>query len=798
MKPRKVEFPFKSRLSLRPLLDFWERLLAEGKCGMNSLGPVIRQKLENSPELREPIEDPTILENHQDLIDLLMSVVFPPAFWESDCAAAFVPFQFTGFYATPLFKTLFKMEGQGFSPQLNIDPHQWQWGRVLKAYIYILNKFYGIDLTWDYPLIAKAQCPKTGLDRFFNIILDPKFLDIKVNGEPRSLTEADRSRLLANVSDLKLWMELIPPENFEFEGFGVFRAADVTAREMLSALQADLFEKEAIFQRDGFAGLQEKLQIYLQEKDISLGLAAIRGEQILILPHAHKQEETTTCVLENATHYQRSEFKGSIFSRAMDQGEPLVVEDLHYYPQSTILEERMLEHGYRSVYVAPLLYQDSLLGTLALKSTRAGALNALNTANLLPVLPLFAVALNRSLEQLNQKIQAVIKEEFTAIHPSVEWRFQQAALHYIQHKDEGVSALESIEFHQVYPLFGVSDIRMSSDHRNAAIQADLIEHFRLTKEILQLAYGHRPLPILAAFSHRIDKHIKRLNVGLNAGDETTKPLFIQQVMEPIFDQLAKFGAPVAEKIASYRAALDPEMKTIYRSRRDFEDSLKLINETIAAYLDQEEAKAQEYFPHYFEKLKTDGVEHTIYIGASMVENGNFSPMYLKNLRLWQLMVMCEVVRRTEEIKSSLSVPLETTHLILVQDSPLSIFFSPDERHFEVAGAYDIRHEIIKKRIDKAVIKGASERLTQPGKIAIVYSQKQEGAEYLEYIDYLQATGYLKAETEDVELEDLQGAQGLKALRVTVYSRAPHAQPQPLPEIVTTAVKALPKRARVSS
>ena len=66
------------------------------------------------------------------------------------------------------------------------------------------------------------------------------------------------------------------------------------------------------------------------------------------------------------------------------------------------------------------------------------------------------------------------------------------------------------------------------------------------------------------------------------------------------------------------------MKTIYRSRRDFEDSLKLINETIATYLDQEEAKAQEYFPHYFEKLKTDGVEHTIYIGASMVENGKFS------------------------------------------------------------------------------------------------------------------------------------------------------------------------------
>jgi hypothetical protein len=85
MEPRKVKFPFKTRLSLGPLLDFWERLLAEGKCGMSSLESDIRKKLGEAPELREPIEDLTILEKHQETVDLLMSAVFPPAFWESDC-----------------------------------------------------------------------------------------------------------------------------------------------------------------------------------------------------------------------------------------------------------------------------------------------------------------------------------------------------------------------------------------------------------------------------------------------------------------------------------------------------------------------------------------------------------------------------------------------------------------------------------------------------------------------------------------------------------------------------------------
>ena len=191
-------------------------------------------------------------------------------------------------------------------------------------------------------------------------------------------------------------------------------------------------------------------------------------------------------------------------------------------------------------------------------------------------------------------------------------------------------------------------------------------------------------------------------------------------------------------------------------------------------------------------MKTDGVEHTIYIGASLVENGNYDPLYLRNLRLWQLMVMCGVARRTEQLKRKLKVPLETTHLILVQDLPLTIRFSPDEKRFNVEGAYDIRYEILKKRIDKALIKGTSERLTQPGKIAIVYSHRQEAREYLDYIDYLKASGYLKDELEDLDLQDLQGAQGLKALRVAVETQAPQVDEYVEPEVIKKAVRTMPK------
>jgi hypothetical protein len=411
------------------------------------------------------------------------------------------------------------------------------------------------------------------------------------------------------------------------------------------------------------------------------------------------------------------------------------------------------------------------------------------------ILPLFSMALNRGLEELDHRVQAVIKEKCTAIHPSVEWRFRRAALNYLQSQNESPSGLEAIVFRSVYPLYGVSDIRGSSEERNAAIQTDLIDHLKMTKEIIQVAGRQRHLPILDALSHRVDKNMQEIETGLSSSDEVNKLDFIRHVIEPVFDHIQGFSPVVKEKIDAYRAALDPTLGSLYRKRKDFEDTITIINETIASYLDKEDETAQAFFSHYFEKMKTDGVDHTIYIGASMVEDGAFDILYLRNLRLWQLMVMCGVVRHVEQLKASLRVPLETTHLILAQDTPLSIRFRPDERRFDVDGAYDIRHEIIKKRIDKALIKGRAERLTQPGKIAIVYSHRREAREYLEYIDYLQTSGHLIDEIEDLELQDLQGVYGLRALRVKVETEASLIEKHTGPVAIGDAMKAISRGAR---
>ena len=589
-------------------------------------------------------------------------------------------------------------------------------------------------------------------------------------------------------------MELIPPEHFELFGFIVINAVDVTDGEVLSSIKRDLIERGSVVSQTRFNSLQEKLRTLFRRPELMLSLAAIQGEQILLLNSGIKKIETS-CIFHDSAHYDRCEFAGSIYDRAIETSELLVIEDLKSYPNRTVVEEKMIKNGVRNIVVAPLYHQDELIGTLDVQSPNAGDLNGMKAMKLWEVLPLFSIAIKRSIDEFDNNLQAIIKEKCTAIHPAVEWRFRKAAVNFIEEQRTGVHPeMEPIVFDGVYPLFGVSDIRGSSTQRNAAIRADLTEHLTLAREIVRLADSYKPLPVLDEIAYRIGKNIAELEAGLSSGDEMTIIEFLRREVEPFFDHLQELGPGMREKIQVYRDALDPEIGTLYRRRKDFEESVTGLNETISAYFDEAQEQAQVMFPHYFEKHTTDGVDHSIYIGASLVEDGRFDLLYLRNLRLWQLMVMCEVARRVERLKASLKVPLEMAHLIAVQNNPLAIRFRLDEKQFDVDGTYNIRYEIMKKRIDKAMIKGRAERLTQPGKIAIVYSQSREALEYREYIDYLQASGYLTDALDDVDLEDLQGIQGLKALRVTVDMQDLAHEERIASEEVEEAVKAMSQAA----
>src|SRR5262249_19530688 len=206
---------------------------------------MVQDQVRQAPALLEPITDEAILARHRELVDMLMSVVFPQASWDQAYAAALLPFHLQSFYATPSFARLGMADEDGtLRGRMNTDGQTLAQVKILHAYAFILHKIYGIDLDFAYPLIFTTTDPQTGLETHIKPNLYGGFVEVKPVGEVPPLTDHVRQLVLVSLANHDRLMELLPPEHFVFQGFTVLTAEDVTDQEVLSALKRDLIEKE--------------------------------------------------------------------------------------------------------------------------------------------------------------------------------------------------------------------------------------------------------------------------------------------------------------------------------------------------------------------------------------------------------------------------------------------------------------------------------------------------------------------------------------------------------------------------
>ena len=783
-KPLPVErFPFGTRLSLVHLIDFWERQDGDPNSLHSPLARVIVEKLEEAPELRGTIDDHSVLETHRELVELMMTAMVPAGRRDDYYAEAGEPFNYRPFYETPAWRRLGLGDAERFMKRLNMPPEQFAFGKLMWAYESILHEWVGVEANLQPGLVMTVYDEETRLNSHFSLEVDPRFVSMKLIRDIEKPSSEDVARLLAEPTNLDLWTELLPPDAFEFDGMTVITAVDVTPHEVISRLKNDLIEKDSMASPEKIETLEYRIRNLLRCPDLSLGLIAFdRRANVEAIEGARAVGKSLLLCDEHAPSCPN---RGNSYYAGIFEGtDPVIVQDMETSELPSGYEHHLRGHGHRSLLLYPLHVDDQLVGLMELASPRPGDLNAFNAQRLVDVVPLFATTLKRNLDELEDRVQAHIKRKYTSIHSSVEWRFRDAARRYLEQEERGETSpeLEQIVFHDVYPLYGLVDMRGSSRIRNEAIGADLSAQLQMALDVINAAGQIRPLPALEEVGYRLARHLEDLESELRSDDESGVLELLRRDVEPLFGQLDTYGSEVAERVAAYRGALDPDLNIVYRRRKDFEESVAALNDVISMTLDAEEERAQTMFPHFFEKFKTDGVDHSIYVGAELHEDGLFDELYLRSLRIWQLMTTCRIEWELVRIKPDIAVPLEGTHLILVQHQPLSIRFRVDEKRFDVDGAYDIRYEIVKKRIDKARIRGTSERVTQPGQLAIVYSTTGEGDEYRRYVEFLQNKGYLAPGLEELELEDLPGISGLKALRVTVASRsetddaAPPAQP----------------------
>jgi hypothetical protein len=759
-----------SRISFRPFVDYLKNRLSVSTDTSSKFYNYLIEKFEGAPSLLQPVEDQQVLTNNQNLLELLGSTLFPVVSeHEKNMFTMTVPYHFTVFNYSPPFQKLFIDENEEYFllPE-EVSADYIKQAQCNLIYEHILEKFYGVKLNNNTELVYPVVDKSTGMKKYYKLRYDRRFIDIHLLGKLPLIQDCAVCMNTFRILDLEQQLKKMPLDLFAAEGFGVWIAEDITTQETLESIKKILLRQEGC-DTESFHELKTNIHALVGLSDIEVGLTPfVKLNDEFVLDTGCTNHSLMGKKWKIGDEESISNYKMAI-GFLTERPEPMAISILNeQLVEMAPFFQDMWNDGTRSYIIYPIQNNEGLLGILELSSRIPNQLNQDIMTRIEPAMPLLSLALLKNRDAFNGKIEKLIKEKFTALQPSVEWKFAEVVWEYMNQHNGGTSAeTGKVVFDNVYPLYGAIDIRNSSTERNHAIQKDFKQHLNLVDETLDMLEAEIQLPLIEGMKFKNQNFQQKIDKNLPTEDEVKINEFFQKEVEPLFRHLQKTNTKAQGIVEEYFNLIQNCSSYLYKFRNEYESTMATINEAVLECLEREEEKMQRSYPHYFEKYRTDGIEYSIYIGQSISPNTPFDLLYLNNIRLWQLKSMAEIARVTHKLLPSLQVPLQTTQLILIHGLPISISFRKDERRFDVEGSYNIRYEILKKRLDKVCVKGTNERLTQPGKIAMVYSNPKEAEQYQEYIMFLQSKNLLLPQAESLELEELQGVSGLKALRVTI-------------------------------
>ena len=760
------ESPLVQLVSFNKLLKHYDEQLKSSNPHVAERAKYVLEMQAPYPELREGFSDLSLLDKHKDVISVILEDSFSPILTKNEIKTASTPFENLVFNSSERFRQILKDAGEDFDLEITNIPSEF--GYIMRCTV-ILKFYYGYNLDFRRPFFY--DIPDTnGVMRRYRILYNADFMEIIPTKKAKELTQDDVDELLDNFYNLDLWKEKIPPDSFTAKGFVISNMFDVTAEHSVSEIKSTLIGKTQRGKESFMENFEETFRSFFKLKDIKVGFAGYdsganhffkiygKGMDSYILNGKDMEKcDSTFC---NYSH-------GKLFK----ENKYFAISNVEKYYEKTEGKvqpyKNLKDQGIKSAILAPISVNGELLGVLELVSGIVNELNSVNANKLDDVMPYIIAAVMRTIEEEENLIDAVIQHECTSVHPSVYWKFQEEAKRFMKDELAGNEPVfKEVVFKDVYPLYGQIDIKDSAKERNLAIQRDLMIQLSEINNVLEIAFKKYKLPIYEELMFRVDNYLNEVKEALFTHTEQAVFDFVKEEVDPVFNHLQK-DDEITLLLEKYNEKIDKATESYYDHRRNYDNSVMEANMKLAALLDKRQEEAQEMFPHYFERYKTDGVEHNMYIGSSIAKDQGFNELFLSNLRLWQLQVMCEMENKYYALKPHLPVKLDVASLVLVYSTSLAIRFRMDEKRFDVDGTYNARYEVIKKRIDKSFIKGTNERLTQKGKLAIVYSQRKDEKEYLRYIGFLKAKGYFTNNIEIVELEGVQGISGLKAIRAEI-------------------------------
>lgn len=776
MKKQIEDFPFKIEISFKKVIAAYKaQLETENSSLSREYMEKMLEYVEGFPQLTNGVNDVSDLQKYKEPIKILLDDIFPSVLSNNEIKAASIPHHNIFFNRSKRFRDIIENAGKDFKLTMrNMDDDMY----YMQACINILNDYYGYDIDFSSPLYYDIP-DENDIMKHYRVAMNGDFVEIEPTEKAKDISQEDVDMLIQNFEDISVWKEFFPPQSWIFRGFILINLTDVTIDEAISELKTTLlFEQTS--EKEELVKFQEIFRSIYKIPDLRVGFTAYNAQETVFERMENKEAYSFILNKELVSDCKTGICEES-FQKLFNENSFFSIPNVKSYAKknnNNLLSQRLLENDVKSCILAPVVKNNKLLGVLELVSKRKNELNSINTIKLDEIMPYIATAVERNRSDFENRVKAVIQSECTSIHPSVLWIFEKEAKQFIKDYDQdGLASFKDIVFKDIYPLYGQIDVVSSSEARNETIQKDLLYQLELIVKIIDTAYEREKLPIYEQVKFRISDFQKEISESLNASSEQKVFDLLKKEVNPIMAHFKQETKELKKLVEEYQNALNPETGIFYNHRKKYDETVQQINRTMARYIDRKQIEAQKIYPHYFERYKTDGVDHNIYIGPSMARNKAFNKVYLYNIRLWQLSTMCEMENRFYQLQETTPMKLEAASLILVYSNTLSIRYRMDEKKFDVDGTYNARYEIIKKRIDKAFIKDTEERITQKGKIAIIYSQRADEKEYMRYIKYLQAKKYLGEEVEVLELEDVQGVVGLKALRVNVLYTLDSSDPE---------------------
>ena len=547
------ENTIESFVCFRKFIEFLERKVQTANGSSNHFYQYVLDKIKLFPQLSQYVNINEI-ENYDEILDLVASIVFPLTDDEDEVLMGLTNAASPeAFYATNAFFRLFQFMFARDIPQPWLDKNAILEIHKQFQYNLVLEKIYGAALPERKEVIYSFLHPHTHLYKYYRLSFDTRFVEIKAKQGMEKISNQQINSCIICSNPLEKIEQLLSLDQYTASGFSILTLTDITAQQAIEQIGKALVDINPENTESSFLHISRLLQTIIGSSEYRFGIMPFFTiNKRAALPY----ENFSYSILVEAS--VKANIPRKIFNRYMNHyiKNPGLI--IYQAPDDKTLPVRLgnalKAAGINYYALAPVFFNNQLVGILEIGAAKnVTPLNEFQVSKLKPAMPYISQLMKLLIEKFNTSIDKIIKEKFTNIQQSVQWKFNEVAWHYfrshqIEHKD---SALEKVFFKEVYPLYGAVDIRNSTIERNIALREDLEFQLQSVISLLTSLYENGLGDQYLTLADSCLQWLEKMKAHVSVEEELGLNDFLYSQVHPVLSSFDELPGDLSTKIEAY-------------------------------------------------------------------------------------------------------------------------------------------------------------------------------------------------------------------------------------------------------